>query len=75
MKLDPVEKNSLLTLWQMDISDEHPDHFFYSLCEYWQLGNLFFFLSILNWILSMLSAHSALILDEGGLSDWVLYGL
>lgn len=48
----------------------------FTLCV--SIGNLeicFFFLSILNWILSMLSAHSALILDEGGLSDWVLFGL
>lgn len=48
----------------------------FTLCV--SIGNLEiwgFFLSILNWILSMLSAHSALILDEGGLSDWVLFGL
>lgn len=47
----------------------------FTLCV--SIGNLeiWFFLSILNWILSMLSGHSALILDEGGLSDWVLFGL
>lgn len=37
------------------------------------IGNLetYFFFSIHNWILYMLSGHSALILDES--SDWVLF--